>query len=391
MTIQSDMALLAAGSYWDIRNSGPRFDNDAPLPEGWVVVPRYDTSESGANAGSGFSARVYQYTATGQIVISYAGTEFDMGSMGLIADFVNGNIPLAVGRYGELAGEGIDSVTSSVSYSLADNIENLTLSGSAAISATGNASDNVLTGNSGANSLVGGAGNDTLNGGSGADSVLGGAGDDTYVVDNALDVVTELSSEGVDVVRSNRTYVLGANLENLSLIGTGNLSGTGNELDNMLTGTSGANVLTGGAGNDTLNGLTGKDSLVGGTGNDTYMLGVGYGAETIQENDATSGNADLLRILEGVATDQLWFRRLSNNLEVSIIGTDDRATISNWYSGDQYKVEQFQTADNQMLLHSQVDNLVQAMAAFSPPPPGQTTLTPAQQSALAPVIAANWN
>ncbi len=54
-------------------------------------------------------------------------------------------------------------------------------------------------------------------------------------------------------------------------------------------------------------------------------------------------------------------------------------------------MEQFQTADNQTLLSSQVDSLVQAMAAFSPPAAGQTTLTPAQQSALSPVIAANWN
>lgn len=161
--------------------------------------------------------------------------------------------------------------------------------------------------------------------------------------------------------------------------------------NDVLTGGAGDDVLNGLAGLDTLDGGTGNDTLSGGTGSDTYVLGLGYGAETIQENDATSGNADLLRILEGVAADQLWFRRLSNNLEVSIIGTGDRATIGNWYTGDQYKVEQFQISDNQMLLHSQVDNLVQAMAAFSPPPPGQTTLTPAQQSALAPVIAANWN
>ena len=66
------------------------------------------------------------------------------------------------------------------------------------------------------------------------------------------------------------------------------------------------------------------------------------------------------------------------------------ATITNWYAGNQYKVEQFKTADNKTLLSSQVDALVSAMAAFSPPPPGQTTLTPAQQSALSPVIAANW-
>lgn len=108
MTTQSDMALMAAGSYWDIRreddlNTPIDESNRSPLPEGWLVVPRYDISESGFNTDSGFSARVYQNVASGEIVISFAGTEFDTESAGLIADFVNGNIPLALGRYGEQA------------------------------------------------------------------------------------------------------------------------------------------------------------------------------------------------------------------------------------------------------------------------------------------------
>lgn len=61
-----------------------------------------------------------------------------------------------------------------------------------------------------------------------------------------------------------------------------------------------------------------------------------------------------------------------------------------WYSGSAYHVEQFKTADNHTLLATKVEVLVQAMAAFSPPAAGQTTLPPAYQTALAPVIAANW-
>jgi hypothetical protein len=75
---------------------------------------------------------------------------------------------------------------------------------------------------------------------------------------------------------------------------------------------------------------------------------------------------------------------------VSIIGTTDKFTLSNWYLGNQYRVEQFKTSDGKTLLDSQVQNLVQAMASFAPPPVGQTTLTTAQQTALTPVIAANW-
>jgi Ca2+-binding RTX toxin-like protein len=103
MTVPSDMALLAAGSYWDIRKFSADFDNRAPLPDGWIVLTRYDTAGSGQNATSGFSARVYQNVSTGAVVISYAGTEFNTSSYGLVADFISGNIPLAIGRYGEQA------------------------------------------------------------------------------------------------------------------------------------------------------------------------------------------------------------------------------------------------------------------------------------------------
>ena len=105
MTIQSDMALLAAGSYWDIRKFDPLiFDNRSPLPEGWTVLTQFDKPGSGPNATIGFSARVYQYTSTGEVAISYGGTEFvNTAAQGTMVDFTNGNIPLAIGRYNEQA------------------------------------------------------------------------------------------------------------------------------------------------------------------------------------------------------------------------------------------------------------------------------------------------
>lgn len=104
MTIQSDMALMAAGSYWDIRKfgtsvDGTPFDNRAPIPSGWKVLTQYDRSDSGPNAATGFSARVYENIVTGEIVISYGGTEFNTSSFGLAADFLSGNVPLALGKY----------------------------------------------------------------------------------------------------------------------------------------------------------------------------------------------------------------------------------------------------------------------------------------------------
>ncbi|MBO3762540.1 calcium-binding protein [Ciceribacter sp. L1K22] len=132
-----------------------------------------------------------------------------------------------------------------------------------------------------ASDVEGTSGNDTLTGTVFDETLIGGAGNDTYYVDNAGDVVVEEADAGTDTVRANRSYVLGANVENLVLTGTGNTSGTGNSLDNVMTGNSGNNTLNGeagndtlkgGSGNDTLNGGSGADRMEGGSGNDTYYV-----------------------------------------------------------------------------------------------------------------------
>ena len=157
----------------------------------------------------------------------------------------------------------IDKVSSSINYTLGANLENLILTGTAA-NGTGNGLANMLTGN---------VGNNTLNGGAGADSLIGGLGNDVYVVDNSGDVVTETSilATEIDKVNSSINYTLGANLENLTLMGTA-AKGTGNGLANTLTGNSGANNLNGGAGNDNLIGGSGKDNLTGGLGADKFKF-----------------------------------------------------------------------------------------------------------------------
>ena len=163
----------------------------------------------------------------------------------------------------EATNAGTDSVQSIVNYTLVANIENLTLIGIAAINGTGNALNNILTGNSA---------NNILNGGTGADTMIGGLGDDTYTVDNVGDVITEAVGAGIDNVQANASYVLGLNLENLTLTGVTNINGTGNALDNIITGNNSSNVLDGGLGNDTLNGGAGADTMTGGGGNDTFIV-----------------------------------------------------------------------------------------------------------------------
>lgn len=305
-----------------------------------------------------------------------------------------GNDTYVVENAGDVVTEalngGTDLVQSSVTHTLGANVENLTLTGTAAINGTGNTLDNSMVGNTANNTLNGGIGNDLLNGGASTDTLIGGVGNDTYQIGDAGDVVTELANEGTDTVQSSITYTLGANVENLALNGTAAINGTGNTLNNVLTGNAAGNMLSGGTGNDRLDGLGGADTLMGGTGNDTYILGRTYGLETVVENDATVGNTDIAQFMSGIATDQIWFRHLGNDLEVSIIGTGDKAMISNWYGGNQYHVEQFKTANGKTLLDSQVENLVNAMASFAPPAAGQTTLPPTYQTSLSTVIAANW-
>ncbi|MFZ2989422.1 beta strand repeat-containing protein, partial [Ideonella sp.] len=163
----------------------------------------------------------------------------------------------------ELENEGQDTVQSTVSHALGAEIESLVLLGVGALSGTGNALNNQISGNSGDN---------LLDGGMGADTLAGGAGNDTYLVDNVADVVTEGSKAGTDTVSSTISLILGSNLENLVLLGSANLAGSGNSSGNRLTGNVGNNILKGLDGNDSLDGGAGIDTLVGGSGDDSYTI-----------------------------------------------------------------------------------------------------------------------
>jgi Ca2+-binding RTX toxin-like protein len=177
-------------------------------------------------------------------------------------------------RVVEAAGQGTDTVYSAVSHALQADVDDLFLTGAAAIDGAGNGLANRLTGNAAANRLDGLAGNDTLDGGAGADRMAGGPGDDVYILDSS-DQAIELVSAGTDTVRAAFTATLAANLENLTLTGDAAIDGSGNELANLLNGNGAANVLRGNLGSDTLDGGAGADTLIGGAGNDVYLLGIG--------------------------------------------------------------------------------------------------------------------
>ena len=311
----------------------------------------------------------------------------------------------------------------------------------------GLAGDDVLSGGSGDDVMFGGDGNDVIYGGDGADVLDGGTGNDyldgglgnnTYLFGkgdgqdkvagynnaaadklNTLQfkqgvLASEISLKQVYDTQSGQNWAL-----EVSIAGTTDtlvIEGffVGNDPANatnpvqqfkfadgttwdlaaitakLFAGTSEADTISGTTGNDTISGGAGNDSLSGLAGDDTYVFGLGAGADTISDYDSTAGNTDVLSVGAGVAADQLWFRRVGASLEVSIIGTDDKSNISNWYSSNSYHIEQFKTADGKVLTDARVQALVDAMAAFSPPAAGQTTLPSSYQAELTPVIAANW-
>lgn len=134
-------------------------------------------------------------------------------------------------------------------------------------------------GETGDDRLLGGTGSDVLNGGPGRDLMQGQSGDDVYVVDNPRDVVDEARDGGRDRVLSFITHTLAPEVEDLQLVGRGEINGFGNTLDNVLSGNLGsfriANRLDGGIGDDRLYGRDGNDILIGGSGNDTLDGGIG--------------------------------------------------------------------------------------------------------------------
>ncbi|AQR69440.1 hypothetical protein BZG29_14660 [Janthinobacterium sp. LM6] len=301
--------------------------------------------------------------------------------------------------------------------------------------------------------FTGTANADVLTGTTGADVLEGLAGDDTYYVNDSGDVIVELANGGSDTVYTSVNYTVAENVENVRLTtagltvtggvntnnifhvtvaggnvldggGAGNTvnyiaSGTGvtatlsspnaphtapagsdvllnfanvvgSKFDDVLIGNELKNSLLGGIGNDTLRGGQGDDYLIGLGGDDTYIFARGDGADFITEK-AEAGAHNVVSFLAGVSADQLWFRKVGSNLEVSTIGTGDKITIGGWYSeGIVPSIQEFRTADGRVLLGSDVQNLVQAMAGLTPPPLGQLTLHIYEATVLAPVLAQNW-
>ncbi|SEA82077.1 Ca2+-binding protein, RTX toxin-related [Desulfuromusa kysingii] len=263
----------------------------------------------------------------------------------------------ALDSISEDSGAGTDLVSATVSYTLADNVENLVLYGAAAVSGFGNILankiygnelDNTLSGAGGADELYGESGDDILIGGSGADYMVGGTGNDTYSVDYQSDVVVENAAEGTDTVNSTIDYTLLENVENLTLIGDADISGSGNDYANILVGNAGNNQLSGAAGNDELYGGDGADILNGGIGSDT-LYGEGgddtYVIDSLEDtlvemadegNDTveSSVNYTLIDNIENLVLTGSAETATGNNLDNRLTGNDLNNTLDGGAGAD---------------------------------------------------------
>ncbi|NJM32203.1 MAG: hypothetical protein HC848_04190 [Limnobacter sp.] len=202
-----------------------------------------------------------------------------------------------------------------------------------------------IKGENGDDTLYGGAGNDNIRGGYGNDSMFGGEGDD--ILDDSYS----------------------------------------NDND-LLDGGSGNDTLYSGGGDDILRGGSGNDTLDGGYGSDTYLFNVGDGQDRINSYDSGSSSIDTA-VFENVSYENLWFSRSGYSLQINVAGTDDQVTVSNWYSGSNYQLDQIE-AGSSVLLYAQVEQLVSAMASYDVPSGAGNLIPQATADALQTVLAESW-
>jgi Ca2+-binding RTX toxin-like protein len=251
-----------------------------------------------------------------------------------------------------------------------------------------NAGNDVLFGDAGDDALDGGSGNDELYGGSGQDHLYGRTGNDQLIGGEGNDWLS--GGTGNDTLNGGRGKdTLMGGIGNDQLVGGGGndrlSGGTGND---TLNGGRGKDILRGGTGNDQLIGGTGNDYLTGGAGSDIYVFDSASGVDSISNYDASPDSIDIARF-DDVSFEDLWFSRTGNNLQITVAGTDTQVKVSNWYSSDVYQLDSIETGSS-ALLNNQLDQLINAMAAFDVPTGAGNVVPQDVKDQLQPVLADTW-
>lgn len=289
---------------------------------------------------------------------------------------------------------------------------------------SGGVGNDTLSGEDGNDTIYAGEGDDQQYGGAGSDSLMGSAGADFMDGGDGADYAYYSSSSSAVQVDLDASTASGGDAEGDVLVNIENLWGS--TWDDTLTGDANGNYLSGGNGDDTLSGLDGTDGLYGGNGNDrlfggagndtlygdagmdeldggagndyliggsggdTYRFGLGADQDILIEDQTDTASTDTALFANGIDADDIWFSQSGNDLRINLVGTDDRLQINGWFS-DGHGVEQFQTASGDVLLESQVQQLVDAMAVFNPPDSGDLIVPQETRDDVAATIAASWS
>lgn len=316
-------------------------------------------------------------------------------------DFGGGyNISVGNNSVVNLAGNGTTGATGGVDkVSLSNGRVNLNTSNS-----TVTGTDATISGN---NNSVYAVSLDTVSINGANDTVfVNGSGDVVNIAGNGqtlnaamLDTVN-ISSGTVNVASYASAIINGNN----NTVWTGNNSNANVQGNNDTINIGSNNIITIGNGtgdsliswgnNNTITGANGDSLIEGGGGYNTYQFARGNGSETITKNASSGlGTNGELDFASGIATNQLWFLRNGNNLQIDVMGTHDQLTIVNWFGSANSQFKEIKTSDGSMI-DAQLTNLVQGMATYSGSHSGFNPITATSMptdTSLQNTLAAAWH
>jgi len=372
-------------------------------------------------------------TITGALGVGLTGIEWLYGGLGNDTLTSGDKFSIVFG------GEGGDTINGGAgeNYLLGELGNDVLTAGSGTLHMSGGDGDDLLNGSINNERLLGDAGNDIINGGAGIDIINTGAGNDTVHGDDGDDQITSTGSgsnnlygddgndtisgalgigltgtewlhgglgndllttgdkfsiafggEGSDIINggAGNNYLLGELGNDVLTAGSGTLHLSGGDGDDVLNGGLNSERLFGDSGNDTINGNGGDDTINGGFGDDQFLFNSGDGNDLLTD---ASGN-DQIVFGNLISANQLWFEQNGSSLDISVIGQQDSISITNWYNSDLDHIETFQVDNGSTLSHTQVDQMVSAMASFGVTDPSQFTPTVDQQIQIDQLVAVNW-
>jgi len=220
----------------------------------------------------------------------------------------------------------------------------------------------------------------TVNAGGGNDRIIVSATTVGALVNGGLGTNTlEIVGGGTAVMNANDTCINVVQLDDATDVTLNNLSLT----------------VTGSSGNDTIIIGTGNSTLSGGGGDDHYVFGETFGQDIIN-NGSLDGNTlahGVIDFLSGVDYEDLWFKQSANNLEIDLLGTTQTITVTNWYGGSEDAQVEGIYVDG-LLIDSQIEQLVSAMAAYESSHSGFDVTTAAAMPGdtdLQTALASSWH